>query len=214
METSLTSHEVEIGRMTSKVLSLEENVLSLEIQVKEYKENGENMTLVLEEMKRERKSLEMKLCTSENEQDKLKEEIKKLREDVGVKDDKLMLYEPKLRKAIEDFDGCQNMLLEAKKEHNDTLIKLEAAEETIKTINYKNIEVNEKTLKLSEENAKIRKEKEEAEVNLEEMSRCVRVSHLTVEKLSEEVEKYKKDLVQYQQEMERHLAHILEMSPI
>merc|ERR1719228_3030735 len=93
METEVTSHEVGVGRMISKVSILEENVLSLEMQVKEYKENGENMILVLEEMKRERKSLEMKLCTSENEQDKLKEEVKKLREDVGVKEDELMLYE-------------------------------------------------------------------------------------------------------------------------
>lgn len=211
METALTSHEVEVGRMKSKVSILEENVLNLDIQVKEHKEQGQNMTLVLEEMGRERKSLEMKLCTSEDEQDKLREEAKKLRADVGVKEDELMLYETKLNKSVEDLDGCYNRLLEAKKEHNDTLMKLEAAEESIKTMNYQNIEVNEKCMKLSEENTKVIKEKEEAVENLEELERNVCVIQHTVDKLSEEAEKYKRDLVQYQQEMERHLTHIVEM---
>merc|ERR1712240_742286 len=168
------------------------------------------MSLKLEDKKRQRRSLQVKQNTTEDEMDKLREETKKLRIDIGVKDDEILLYERKLRKAAEDLDECYKNLLDVSNKHDVMVMKLEAAEESIEMINQQNLDICEKSSKVTEENTKVGQKKKECEEKLEQVERSLCAANVKVEKLSKTVETKSIEMNLYQQEMERQLREILE----
>ena len=125
----------------------------------------------------------------EDELEKVKEEAKKLRIAVGEKTDEIMLYEPKLKQAVEDIEKYREMLVVARNEHNATLEKLEATENYAKMADIHNCEINEKSIKLSEENFQAQQGKREANKKLEELSRSLSAANYGLDKLAQEVER-------------------------
>ena len=122
-----------------------------------------------------------------------------------------MLYEPKLRQAVEDIEKYREMLMVARNEHNATMEKLEAAENYAKMADLHNSEVTEKSIKLSEENFQAQQEKREANKKLEQLDRSLSAANYGLDKLAQEMEENEREYVRYKEEVERQLVEILDL---
>ena len=165
MQAEVTTLEVELSRIKTINSVLEDKVDILGTQAADAKKYLDNMKMAHEDVERQRNSFRMKLDKMEDELEKVKEEAKKLRSAVGEKTDEIMLYEPKLRQAVEDIEKYREMLMVARNEHNATMEKLEAAENYAKMADLNNSEVTEKSIKLGEENFQAQQEKRESNKN-------------------------------------------------
>ena len=153
----------------------------------------------------------MNLDKIEDKLEKVKEEAKKLQSAVGEKTDEIMLYEPKLRQAVEDIEKFREMFVVARNEHNATIEKLEAAENYAKMADLHNCEITEKSIKLGEEYFQAQQEKKEANKKLEQLERSLSAANYGMDKLAQEVEKNEMEYLRYKEEVERQLIEILDI---
>ena len=211
MQAEVTTLEVELSRIKTINSVLEDKVDILGTQVADAKKDLENMKMAHEDVERQRNSFRMKLDKIEDELEKVKEEAKKLRSAVGEKTDEIMLYEPKLRQAVEDIEKYREMLVVARNEHNATIEKLEAAENYAKMADLHNCEITEKSIKLGEEYFQAQQEKKEANKKLEQLERSLSAANYGMDKLAQEVEKNEMEYLRYKKEVERQLIEILDI---